>query len=567
MLLEHLNPAQLAALKSELMIPLHAAAGAQDPELQQTAFSYSETVASLLEQTYRLADPLNDGEFLQWLQTMNYRDENFHSIAAIALPTLDLVLSRTDRTLIPPVFNSLLMSLRQIDTNGVQSYNSVVAASGLLRASVRNLDSADRPGAWSALMDFLKPAGNPVEFTQLRDQNYSILVAPALRSLALQVSEDQCESHLQQLVEVMHIESPNIGLVTPQHFSVSLFVGVSESLATRMSAPSARNFIIWLNHKSTGVADNIRSLALQAVIPRLDDQQITVVWDELFARILVSGSPEIGAIPFRDLAVRLTREQSEIRWNATLHELRKTRDTILPGRLSGLLMAMLPHVSDTLKNAAVDPLIHALQVASQTLQRSDSHVHTVNSYDDRTERAVLAIADQLDAASRYRLAEASLLLLLEFKSPYSGILESNLNLTPISNDPRQIARFLCHPAASSTMLNKLLCRLEELVLQNGRSLDPYEIRIAPFSDQYGVDPDNKKIEIIDALIDRTLQSAAGQDESPDIPEHPAYPRRRFITIYDAAKWIRENWTDFDPDQVAAESAAGPTEPPAPTVEL
>ena len=580
-LLEHLNAAQLATLKLELMTPLHSAeldlmtpqnsaAAAPDPIVQQTAFRYSVSVSSLLEHTFRLADPLDDGEFLQWLQTMNYRDENFHSIAAIAVPTLELVLSRTDRTLMPAIFESLLTSLREIDTNGVQSYNAAIAASGLLRASVRNLDSPYRSGVWSALMDFLKPVGDPIEFNQLREQSYAILVAPALRLLALQVSEDQCESHLRRLIEVLQHESPNVVLVTPQHFSVSLFAGVSEPLAARMSAPAARSFVTWLNQKSTGVADNIRSLALQAVIPRLDDQQIAVVWDELFAQILVSGSPEIGAIPFRELAVRLTREQSEIRWNATLDELRKTRDPILPGRLSGILMALLPHVSDELKNAAVDPLSHALQLASQTLQRSDSHVHTVNPYDDRTERAVLAIADQLDASSRYRLAEANLRLLLEFREPYSGILQSDLTLAASSNDPRQIARFLCHPAASSTMLNKLLRRLEELVLLGGRSLDPDENKISPFSDQYGMDPDLRKIETIDALVDRTLQGDAGQAERLELPARPVYPRRRFITIYDAAEWMRENWTDFNPDKLAAESATVPneaSEPPAAAVGL
>jgi hypothetical protein len=33
------------------------------------------------------------------------------------------------------------------------------------------------------------------------------------------------------------------------------------------------------------------------------------------------------------------------------------------------------------------------------------------------------------------------------------------------------------------------------------------------------------------------------------------PRRRFMTIHDAAEWLEQNWPDFDPDQIAAKSTA------------
>lgn len=289
---------------------------------------------------------------------------------------------------------------------------------------------------------------------------------------------------------------------------------------------------------------------LQAVIPRLDKQQAVTVWDELFAQIAVSGSPEIGAIPFRDLARNLTPNEVQERWQLTLRELQKTSDPDLTGRLCGILMGMVPHVSDELKSAAVDPLGHALQVASQPLQRSRTHFNSPSVCDDRAVLPLKVLSEQLNTEDRRRLAEFGLRLMLEFEPPYSNTLKYQFNLVPISNDPRQIVDFLCHPVASGDMLDQLLRRLEELVLRDGRSLNPHETYTSGFSEQYGMDPDRAKIETVDAWVTRDQKLADGADEFPR-PMMQMPPRRRFMTIHDAAEWLEQNWPDFDPDQIAA----------------
>ncbi|MFN5285458.1 MAG: hypothetical protein ACK5KS_11625, partial [Planctomyces sp.] len=549
-LVEHLNPTQLATLKFELTMPLRPEVREQDPELQQTALQYSPSIASLLERTWRQADPADDGSFLHLLQSVSYRDENFSHVAEILTPTLDLVLARTDKAMIPVTFDQLMTSFRQVDWTAGHASNTATAGSQLLRMTVRHLDAADRPAAWSALLEFFATPGDPHAMLQLREYNFSILVAPALRELALQIPAEQCEAHLQQLTSILHLEIPDTVLSNPQHFSVAMFVGVSDALASKLTAEDARRFITWLNQQSTGVAENIRSFALQAVIPRLDKQQAVTVWDELFAQIAVSGSPEIGAIPFRDLARNLTPNEVQERWQLTLRELQKTSDPVLTGRLCGILMAMVPHVSDELKSAAVDPLGHALQVASQPLQRSRTHFNSPSVYDDRAVLPLKVLSEQLNTEDRRRLAEFGLRLMLEFEPPYSNTLKYQFNLVPISNDPRQIVDFLCHPAASGDMLDQLLRRLEELVLRDGRSLNPLETHTSGFSEQYGMDPDRAKIETVDAWVTRDQKLADGADEfSRPIMQMP--PRRRFMTIHDAAEWLEQNWPDFDPDQIAA----------------
>ncbi|MFN9082756.1 MAG: serine/threonine protein kinase [Planctomyces sp.] len=549
-LVEHLNPTQLATLKFELTMPLRPEVREQDPELQQTALQYSPSIASLLERTWRQADPADDGSFLHLLQSVSYRDENFSHVAEILTPTLDLVLARTDKAMIPVTFDQLMTSFRQVDWTAGHTSNTATAGSQLLRMTVRHLDAADRPAAWSALLEFFATPGDPHAMLQLREYNFSILVAPALRELALQIPAEQCEAHLQQLTSILNLEIPDTVLSNPQHFSVAMFVGVSDALASKLTAEDARRFITWLNQQSTGVAENIRSFALQAVIPRLDKQQAVTVWDELFAQIAVSGSPEIGAIPFRDLARNLTPNEVQERWQLTLRELQKTSDPVLTGRLCGILMAMVPHVSDELKSAAVDPLGHALQVASQPLQRSRTHFNSPSVYDDRAVLPLKVLSEQLNTEDRRRLAEFGLRLMLEFEPPYSNTLKYQFNLVPISNDPRQIVDFLCHPAASGDMLDQLLRRLEELVLRDGRSLNPHETHTSGFSEQYGMDPDRAKIETVDAWVTRDQKLADGADEfSRPIMQMP--PRRRFMTIHDAAEWLEQNWPDFDPDQIAA----------------
>ncbi|MFN9720902.1 MAG: serine/threonine-protein kinase [Planctomycetota bacterium] len=570
-LLEHLNSDQLARVKRDLMTPLNPNTKAEDPVAQEAAVNHRKSVAFLLEQTYRTADPGMDKEFLQWLQTIRTDDENFWAIAEIAAPTLDLILSRTDKTQIPAAFDSLLTSLRQVDwKEAVQARETAIRASALLSAFTRHMDAADKPKAWSVLLELLKPAGDPVQHVSLRDGNYSLLIAPALRELAFQIPEDQCERDLQELVLILHLEDPNIGIITPRDDSLSLFCGVTEPLAGKLSASAARSLITWLNQNDRIAGDNIRSLALQAVMPRLDERQTPIVWDELYAQSLIPGSPEIGAIPFRDLALRLTPEQAETRWNTILEDMRTTDDTIMPGRLAGILITLLPHASSDMKKNAVDPLIRSLQIASRALQVPDSSGGPPKIYDDRSEQAVRVLAEQLDAADHDRLADACLQLMLQFPSLTFSTNGNQLQLVSISRNPRQIARYLCHPVAPATMQEKLLRRFEELVLRDGRSLDPSDEKRSPFSDQYGMNPDDEKIETIDALVKRTLQEDTGRETLPAPIKGPRYFRRRFMTIFDAAEWIQKNWPDFHPDRVAAEFSGSPAsgfDAPAPTRQL
>lgn len=554
-LVEHLNPTQLAPLKFELTMLLRPEVREQDPELRQVALQYGPYIASLLEQTWRQADPADDGNFLHLLQSVNYRDENFDSVAEILAPTLDLVLSRTDKALIPVTFDHLMTAFRQVNWTEGHSFKTAVAGSRLLQFTVRHLAAADRPKAWSALLDFFATPGDPLEMLQLREYTFSLLIAPALRELALQIPAEQCEAHLKQLTSILHIEIPDTTLSNPQHFSVAMFAGVSEALASQLPAEDARGFINWLNQQSTGVAENIRSLALQAVIPRLDNHEVVTVWDELFAQIAVPGSPEIGAIPFRDLAHNLTPDQVQQRWQSALQALQTTNDPILTGRLSGIIVALIPHVPDELKSAAVDPLGHALQVASQALQRSETHFPGLWAYDDRAILAVMVLSRQLHTADRRRLAEFGLRLMLEFEAPFHHQRSHRFNLVDVSDDPRQIVDFLCHPKASNDTIAQLLPRLEELVLRDGRSLNPVEVNSSGFSEQYCIDPDRTKIETVDVWLARNQNVSGDADEFAHPMVQQTQPRRRFMTIHDAAEWLEQNWPDFDPDQIAAKSTA------------
>jgi hypothetical protein len=69
-----------------------------------------------------------------------------------------------------------------------------------------------------------------------------------------------------------------------------------------------------------------------------------------------------------------------------------------------------------------------------------------------------------------------------------------------------------------------------------------------------MDPDRAKIEPVDAWVSRNQSIAGGADEFPGPMEQKMYPRRRFMTIHDAAEWLEQNWPDFDPDQIAAKTA-------------
>ena len=541
-LAEHLNPAQLAMLKFELLIPIRPGIGEQDPEMLQAAFNYRNSIASLLERVFRMSDPSQDGEILHLLLAIDYRDEEFYCTAELLSPALEVVFSRTDKALIAETFDLLMTSFRKVDWTDGHASNTADAGSQLLRFAVRYLDPADRSKAWATLLEFYATPGDPVEVSQLRDHNYSKLVAPALHELALQIPAEQCETHLQQLIGTLTLESPNTGLIVPQHFSVDMFAGTAEALGRKLTADSARSFVTWLNQRQRGVADNIRSLALQFVIPRLDKQQAALVWDELFAQILVSPSPEIGAIPFRDLVASLNPEQVSERWQLALQHMQKASDNITAGRLAGILMALLPQVPPELKSAAVAPLCHALKISSQSLRRSLQHVNSPGAYDDRAERAVRVLAEQLPADDRRRLADAGLEIMLEFKYPYSSSLSYQLNMLPVSDDARQIIDVLGHPAASATLIDHSLRRLEELVLRDGRSLDPHAVKCSPFSEQYGLDPDAAKITTVDARLESNKDHQTADEFSGPVKELE-YPRRRFMTIHDAAEWLQRNWTE------------------------
>ncbi|MEY3174821.1 MAG: Serine/threonine-protein kinase PknB [Planctomycetota bacterium] len=547
MLVEQLTTEQLLALRKQLLEEMHRDTDGAPSTTLQAAASNRHAVEFLLQQVCRHADQTADMEFLEWLQTINYTDENFGALARIAAPSLDQILPRIDGVIISGVYDSILTRLRGVDWRADHALESAIKGSALLKTAVRHLDEENTLRAWHELLEFLKPSGEPGEFLPLWDGNYSTVVAPALRELALRLPEDQTESALRQLVQTMSPVIPNIDVVSPSGQAVSLFRGTAEPLADKLSPAAARSFIAWLRQQSETTDGGILSLALQAAIPRLDDQQIPVVWDELYNRISVPRRG-VGAVPFRDLGLRLATADAESRWVTTLKDLQATEEVNTAQYLSGVLMALLPHVSADSKNAAVDPMIHALQVTSRTLVTSGLHGPAAGSFDDRTERATLFLAEHLSPANRNRLADAALRLLLQFRPPWSGVLSTQLQLTPISTDPGQIARLLCHPDASAEMQEKLLIRFEELVLLDGRSLNPQTAGMSPFSDQYVLDPDDEQIETVDAMIERRLSEEASGDPTPMV-ELPERPRRRFMSIHDAAEWIRTHWPDFKPDEL------------------
>jgi hypothetical protein len=372
------------------------------------------------------------------------------------------------------------------------------AGTGLL-ALAPHLSPAQVTHRWDGLVALLLEASTTVETQKI--------VGNGLEALAPHLAPEQVNNRLDDMIAVLEQSKEVKACRAASKVVVALSANASPDQATRAwsvliaELDPPENYITRISNED----------ALAATLaPRLPPEQVTRGWGALISVL----EKITDAWDFRDagpglvaLAARLSTEQVIPEWNALIAMHEKATNDRVRKATGEALVALVPRLVPELRIRTANVLLKSLH----------------KSYQIGLAEQLAEVGKLLDSPIRDGVSAVAISILLDkvlTRSPFFGGSETYNDRSTIVRafaeslrNSKSLVRLLSHPGCVEELREVLLQRLEELLFHNG---EPVYLR----------------------------PTVAGKTP-PAKDEGSTSPPRRFHNIYDAAKWIEQNWPDFD----------------------